>query len=163
QMSANAARGVLDQTIDMSGKIEARAVRQVGGKVVLDGGDGTVRVSGTIDAAGKGAGQTGGRVEIPAQRVGPVDGATVDAAGGAGLVNAGAPAGKGGNWLLDPNQLTITHSTSSAADANVTATGGPPHDTFPATGNNAVVTDFSINAALSNGQNVTVTNAGGSG
>jgi hypothetical protein len=43
QMTANVARGVLDKVIDMSGVVEARAARKVGGAVVLDGGDaGTV-------------------------------------------------------------------------------------------------------------------------
>ena len=85
QMSANVARGVLDRVIDMSGVVEARAARQVGGTIVLDGGAaGTVAVAGRLDASGRGAGQTGGRVEILGQHVGLFAGTNVDAAGAAG-------------------------------------------------------------------------------
>ncbi|MBI3516313.1 MAG: filamentous hemagglutinin N-terminal domain-containing protein, partial [Proteobacteria bacterium] len=248
QMSANVARGVVDRTIDMSGKIEARAVRQVGGRIVLDGGEtGIVQVAGTLDVSGRAAGQTGGRVEILGRRVGLFSGATVDAAGdagggtvlvggsalgqgpqrnaeatyvdkqasikadavtkgdggtvvvwsdsytrfdgtisarggaqggnggqvetsshdllavGSGRVDAAAPAGKPGLWLLDPSNATISHG-AAGADVSMTTSGGPPVDVFTANANNAVVTDGSINAALNAGENVSITNgAGGNG
>jgi len=85
QMSANVASGVLDRVIDMSGVVEARTAREVDGAIVLDGGaNGTVAVSGRLDATGRRSGQTGGTVTITGQHVGLFGGADVDASGAAG-------------------------------------------------------------------------------
>ncbi|MBI3515451.1 MAG: filamentous hemagglutinin N-terminal domain-containing protein [Proteobacteria bacterium] len=233
QMSANAARGVLDRTIDMSGVIEARAVRQVGGRIVLDGGDGTVQVSGRLDATGRGAGQTGGTIKIIGERVGLFAGTNVDASGDAGggtvlvggnrqgqgpernaqatyvdaqasikadavtqgdggnvvvwsdnytrfdgmisarggaaggnggavetssrnvldvatgRVDAAAPAGRAGTWLLDPYDITITNSTT-----NGSFSGGNPNVFTPT--NTATVDAATISASLSGGTSVTI-------
>jgi filamentous hemagglutinin family protein len=65
-----------------------------------------------------------------------------------GLVDAGSPHGKGGEWLLDPNDITI----NATADANV---AGSPD--FTTTNDSAVVTVNSIQTALNAGTNVSIT------
>jgi hypothetical protein len=126
QMSANVASGVLDHVIDMSGVVEARSVRKVNGTVVLDGGAaGTVAVSGRIDASGRGAGQTGGTVQILGQHVGLFSGADVNASGGAGggtVLVGGNQHGQG----PQPNaQATYVDANATiTADATVKGNGG---------------------------------------
>jgi filamentous hemagglutinin family protein len=65
-----------------------------------------------------------------------------------GLVDASSPQGKGGEWLLDPNNITI----NATADANV---AGSPD--FVTTNDSAVVTVASIQSALNAGTNVSIT------
>ncbi|WP_244434137.1 filamentous hemagglutinin N-terminal domain-containing protein, partial [Azospirillum sp. B506] len=59
QMTASAAKGLVDRVVNMSGTVQARRVEQQGGDIVLLGDGGEVEVSGTLDASGSGAGQTG--------------------------------------------------------------------------------------------------------
>lgn len=61
------------------------------------------RFGGTILARGAGAGD-GGTVETSGRRVDVAD----------GLVNAGTPLGKGGTWLIDPADTTITQSIANS-------------------------------------------------
>ena len=57
--------------------------REVNGKIVLSGaGGGTL--SGTLDASGKGAGETGGQVSVPGDTVTLAKGARIDVSGDAG-------------------------------------------------------------------------------
>lgn len=84
-LTANAARSVIDQSINNSGLIEARSVRATNGEVILDGGaEGTVQVTGTVDASGTGRGQTGGEIQVLGDVVHLADGAHLDARGFAG-------------------------------------------------------------------------------
>lgn len=84
-MSANAAKGVVDNAINTTGLISARAVEQQGGEIILKGEDaGIVQVSGTLDASGKEAGQKGGTVNVLGEKVGLLGNASVDVSGDAG-------------------------------------------------------------------------------
>ncbi|AVM72686.1 two-partner secretion domain-containing protein [Magnetospirillum gryphiswaldense] len=84
-LSANIAKGVVDNAINTTGLISARAVEQQGGEIVLKGEDaGIVQVSGTLDASGKEAGQKGGTVNVLGEKVGLVSSASVDVSGDAG-------------------------------------------------------------------------------
>lgn len=84
-MTANTAKGVVDNAINTTGLVSARAVEQQGGEIVLKGEDGgAIQVSGTLDASGKDAGQTGGRVVVTGQMVALVGNATLDASGFSG-------------------------------------------------------------------------------
>ncbi|MFV3131681.1 beta strand repeat-containing protein [Niveispirillum sp. KHB5.9] len=49
-LSASTAARVVDNVIDMTGIVQAHSVRQDGGDIILDGGQGGVSVSGTLDA-----------------------------------------------------------------------------------------------------------------
>ncbi|MCH8184060.1 MAG: filamentous hemagglutinin N-terminal domain-containing protein, partial [Proteobacteria bacterium] len=89
------ARNLVDSVINMEGIIEARTVEQSAGRIVLNGGDaGIVRVSGTLDASGRDAGEIGGQVTVLGEKVGLFDGAVVDVSGDAG----GGTALIGGNY-----------------------------------------------------------------
>ena len=65
----------------------------------------------------------------------------------AGSVNAGAPAGKGGTWLLDPNDITI----STGGTGNIGTQNLPFLTTYYSTDDNAVLTNSTLGAALTNG------------
>ncbi|MFQ5716154.1 MAG: filamentous hemagglutinin N-terminal domain-containing protein, partial [Nitrospinales bacterium] len=85
-LDVHAARGIVDNVINMSGFIEARAASvEANGEIVLRGGDeGIVRVAGTLDASGKGPGQKGGLVQVLGKKVGLFENARIDASGAAG-------------------------------------------------------------------------------
>ena len=64
-MTAQAAQGVLDNIINMSGVAQAQSVSQQNGTIILQGdNEGTVTVSGTLDASGTASGSTGGTIEF---------------------------------------------------------------------------------------------------
>jgi len=94
-LGANTAKRIVDQAINTTGVIQATAVHQQGGQIILDGGDGgAVRVAGTLDASGQGTGQTGGTVKVLGNRVALSSGATINVSGNAG----GGTALIGGNF-----------------------------------------------------------------
>jgi filamentous hemagglutinin family protein len=66
-LTAAAAKAVVDNTINMSGVIEANAVSQNGGEIDLQGGSGTTNVSGTLTATAPQG--TGGTINISGQTV----------------------------------------------------------------------------------------------
>ncbi len=69
-LTARAAKNVIDNVINSSGIIEAKTASMVNGEIVLDGGDtGAVTVTGSLDASGKGAGETGGTVKVLGDQV----------------------------------------------------------------------------------------------
>jgi autotransporter-associated beta strand protein len=111
-----------------------------GGKVILWADD-TTRFYGAISARGGPAGGNGGFVETSGKRF-------LDAQG---LADASAPRGVAGQWLLDPNNITIQ---TAGSDTNVTASPN-----FTSTNDNAIVTTGSIQTALNAGTSVTVTTA----
>ena len=84
QITATVAKGLVDNVISIGGLIEAHSVRQVNGEIILGGNGGGVQVTGTLDASGKGAGQTGGSVAVTGDSVRVKAGARIDASGSAG-------------------------------------------------------------------------------
>ena len=237
-MRARNAGDLAATVVNQSGVIEARAITDVGGKIVLDGGEaGIVAVSGTLDASGKGAGQRGGSVTVQGDKVGLFAGAKIDASGASGggtvkvgggrqgkdatvrnasatymdaavaidasalgngdggtvilwsndytgfygtiramggslggnggfvetsshnnlqafgKVDAAAAAGKPGTWLLDPENVTISSTTSNGSlSANV----------FTPSGDDATVASGDISAALNSGNTVQIVTGGSS-
>src|SRR5439155_4912959 len=89
-----------------------------------------------ILARGGDSGGNGGFVEVSAK----------ERLAFAGYVDASAPLGKGGMWLLDPNDITIQ---AAGVDTNVSAS-----PTFTSTDDTAIVTTASIQTALNAGTSV---------
>ena len=112
-MSAQTATGMLDRIINMDGIIQARSVANINGEIVLSGGEeGIVAVSGTLDASGTAAGETGGKVIVFGEKVGLFDDAAIDASGDAGggeILVGGHFQGKG------PASSETSSETSGAA------------------------------------------------
>ncbi|MEL0031006.1 MAG: filamentous hemagglutinin N-terminal domain-containing protein, partial [Betaproteobacteria bacterium] len=76
------ARSLVENSINMDGVIRAKAVTKKGGSIILSGGDsGSVVVTGTVDASGPDAGQTGGSVKILGDKVGLFGDAHITASG----------------------------------------------------------------------------------
>jgi filamentous hemagglutinin family protein len=125
-MTANVAAGVVDQVINTTGIVQARAVAQQGGQIILDGGDnGAVMVAGTVDASGRTAGQTGGTVNVLGNSVQLASNAVVDVSGDAG----GGTALIGGNFHGSGTQrhaatTTVAKGAKILADAVSSGNGG---------------------------------------
>ncbi len=84
-LSANAARDILSNVINMGGVAQARSVGTKNGEIVLDGGgNGTVAVSGTADATGTQADTKGGAITMAGDTITVIDGAKLLAGGVAG-------------------------------------------------------------------------------
>lgn len=82
---ASALSDTLPTVINQTGVIRANSIANENGTIVLDGGStGVVAVSGTLEAKGAKAGETGGTVQVLGDRVGLMAGAKVDASGDAG-------------------------------------------------------------------------------
>jgi filamentous hemagglutinin family protein len=124
-LTANVAKNVVDNVIDMSGVVQAQGVQMAGGDIVLTGGDGAVAVSGTLDASGQMAGQTGGTVKVLGSQVALNAGAKIDVSGDTG----GGTALVGGNFHgagPEQNAQTTYVDTSAGikADAITSGNGG---------------------------------------
>ncbi|MFI3120973.1 MAG: filamentous hemagglutinin N-terminal domain-containing protein, partial [Methylococcaceae bacterium] len=113
-----------------------------GGKVIV-WSDQSTRAYGTISAKGGSQSGNGGFIETSGHWL-DVEGAKVEAS---------ASKGKGGEWLLDPNNVVIQ---AAGSDTNVS---GNPNFT---TGNDsAIITTGTIQTALNAGTSVTVTTGTG--
>ncbi len=121
-LTASAAAGVIDTVINMDGVIQSRAAEQRGGTIVLSGGaEGAVTVAGTLDASGRGTGETGGRVEAQGDRVTLAAGARIDVSGDAG----GGEALIGGSGASrNAARTTVAPTATIAADALSIGNGG---------------------------------------
>jgi trimeric autotransporter adhesin len=84
-LTARAARGIVDNVINMSGTIEANTLKQRSGEIILDGGnDGIVHVAGRMLARGNAVGESGGSIRVLGGQVGLFDEALLDTSGNAG-------------------------------------------------------------------------------
>ncbi|TAN45065.1 MAG: filamentous hemagglutinin N-terminal domain-containing protein [Nitrospirae bacterium] len=120
-LSAKVAGDVLKTVINNTGIIEAKTVSKQNGVIRLLGGmeNNAIKVGGTLDASAPNGGD-GGFIETSAHEVimnNPV-------------VTAAAPFGKGGQWLVDPTDLTIADATAynasldSGTDVTIATAGG---------------------------------------
>ena len=133
----------ISTTVQSGAVLEASAtLRGNGGTVVarsdVGNPDSITSALGTFLAQGGPQGGDGGRVET--------SGYSLDASGA--VVQAGAPAGQAGQWLLDPYDLTI----NSSATSNFNTAANPWTPT--ASGGN--VSNAQIEAALDGGSNVVI-------
>src|SRR5690242_20656078 len=118
-LTARAAKGVIDNVINSTGIVEATSAKSVNGEIILDGGDtGSVTVTGSLDASGKGTGETGGTVKVLGDQVNLAAGANIDVSGDAG----GGTALVGGNFHgAGPEQNASTTTVSAGAQINASA------------------------------------------
>jgi filamentous hemagglutinin family protein len=124
-LTANAAKSVVDHAINMSGFVEARTVGTQGGVITLYGGEGSVAVSGSIDATGASAGQGGGAVSITGQAVSLSPTAQINASGygGGGSIFIGGDL-HGAGPLTDAATTEIDAGAVIKADARSSGAGG---------------------------------------
>ena len=121
-MSARAAKGVMDNVINLKGHVIANSVTVDGGTVSFGDG-GIVQISGRIDtsdAAGK-----GGTVAILGEKIGLMEGASIDASGAFG----GGSVLVGGDWQGKgpSHNATVAYIAPTAsinADATLAGDGG---------------------------------------
>ena len=125
-LTAEAAAGVVENVIDMSGVVEAKSFAMKGGEIVLDGRDnGIVAVAGKLDSSGLVAGERGGEVKVLGEKVGLFDGARVDVSGDAG----GGTALIGGNFQgkgpeNNAKRTYVAKNVKVSADAKTNGDGG---------------------------------------
>jgi filamentous hemagglutinin family protein len=117
-LTAKAASGVQDAVINNTGMVEATSVRQENGEIILEADDGAVSNSGTLDASGKSAGETGGAVKVLGKEVAVADGARIDVSGDAG----GGTALIGGNFHGQASEVHAQNTTVGKAVITVDAT-----------------------------------------
>ncbi|CAO3455988.1 hypothetical protein [Azospirillum argentinense] len=123
-LSARAVKGVIDNVINTNGVIKATSVGSANGKIVLSGGDnGKVTIGGTVDASGRGEGQTGGTVVATGAEIAVKKNARVDASGskGGGEVAIGSKTGRSGTWS---DKVTVEAGATLSADAIKSGKGG---------------------------------------
>ena len=138
-LTAKGAENAIHNVINQSGIIEATSVGQHKGEIILSGGQhGVVSNSGKLDASGKDAGETGGKVQITGQSIDLKAGSLVDASGDQG----------GGSVLIGGDYLG-----GNASAEQLAATGMVLENTSVPTAKNVFVNrDVQINAdAVSNG------------
>jgi hypothetical protein len=127
--------------------IQANATHSGNGGTVVLWSDEATRAYGSIQAKGGVNGGDGGNVETSSHGY-------LDVAGIQG-VDTSAPQGRAGQWLLDPNNISI-----QATGSNTNISAGP---NFTSSNDSSVVLVSSLKAALDAGTNVTVqTGSGGS-
>jgi len=127
--------------VDSNTVMNADALTNGNGGTVINWADNSTQFHGTITARGGALGGDGGFVETSGRELLSVTGS----------VDASAPLGNPGLWLLDPHNVTITTSTSGGSFS-----GGNPN-IFTPTANNATVLNTTINASLNAGTSVTIT------
>ncbi len=115
-MTARAASQVVGQVINTDGIVAATSARMVNGKIVLDGGTGSVSVAGNLNASGKGDGQTGGAIDVNAQKIQVKPTAKLDVSGDAG---GGKIAIGGGGPNTRTQSFTPAVSTTIASGASL--------------------------------------------
>ena len=118
-------QNVADNVINNSGIIEATSVHNENGVIVLDAGaNGEVDDSGSIDARGTGAGETGGSVTLTGGTVKVADGASIDASGTAGGGTISIGGGLHGAGATAHAQAVEIGKATLKADATAKGNGG---------------------------------------
>ncbi len=136
-MTARAAEGVADNVINNTGIVEATSVHSENGEIVFDAGpNGEVDIAGTVDATGKGVGQTGGSVTVAGKTVIVENGTRIDASGYAGggtvQIGSGAETTTVGKAIIKANaihagnggQVLVTSTGATSVAGHISARGG---------------------------------------
>lgn len=120
-------------------------------------GERTLRAYGRFTARGGPQGGDGGFVETSGGYAVPAgdDNGGIDVRGA--RVDASAPRGRAGTWLIDPFDVTIVDGSSSSILQTASIVDGAPLLSFDPVGPSSEVQASDINAALDAGTNVRVT------
>jgi len=132
--------------INVLSEIKADAFISGNGGKVIAWSDDTTQVYGTISAQGGATSGNGGFVETSGKVALSTTGATIDAS---------APNGQSGTWLLDPSDITIDNAGAASGTFVPPALFDPPSST------NVQATQ--IETALNAGTNVSISTASGVG
>ena len=125
-MTASTANTLAGTAVNNSGVIKAQSAARKNGIIILDGGtNGTVINSGTLDASGRNAGQTGGIIKVLGGKIELTGQAKLDASGeigGGTILVGGNYRGKG----TEQNATTtkVAAGASLNADAITSGNGG---------------------------------------
>ena len=124
-MKGRAASDLTATVVNNSGVIRANTMSAQNGRIILDGGNGGTVSTGTLDASGLAASQTGGTVKVLGDSVTLGSGSIVNVSGDAG----GGTALIGGNYQGKGPEQNATNTTVDAnaaikADAVTTGNGG---------------------------------------
>ncbi len=126
RLDVSTARHALDNVINLSGIVQARTAVKRNGRIVLEGGGtGRVNVSGTLDASGRGDGETGGTVYVFGEQVNLFGDALLDVSGdvGGGEVLVGGDYQGGGPYFTATDTF-VGDGVSVFADALTSGDGG---------------------------------------
>jgi parallel beta-helix repeat protein len=117
QMSALAAKGAVDNIINVEGVVTVASATQAGGKIVLSGGDaGVVNVAGKLDASGT----KGGDVKVTGKNILVAEAADIKADGGKGSDGTG----NGGDVYVYADNAAIFRGNISARGGEEGGNGG---------------------------------------
>jgi filamentous hemagglutinin family protein len=140
-------RNAQNATVAAGAVIDASAVGSGNGGQVTVWSDQETTFAGAIKARGGPGGGDGGWVETSGKSgLSVLPSAQVDAA---------APMGKAGDWLLDPANLTVGDSNSNITPADGPSASSPT--VMPTGGGNATVNAATVSSTLNGGTNVTLT------
>ncbi|NDY73861.1 SBBP repeat-containing protein [Desulfobacter hydrogenophilus] len=110
-LTTDVAKNVVDNAINMTGIIKAQSVKEQGGTIILNAGEGSATVSGVLDASGQEQTMGGEIRAIAEDQLNVTDGAIITAQGG-------SDGGDGGFLALAAgNQLTVNGRYSVLAGA----------------------------------------------
>lgn len=137
------ARNAFATYIDSFAVVKADALLEGNGGKIIVWAEESTRAHGILSAHGGELSGDGGLIETSGKNFLAVDGISVDAS---------APQGQSGTWLLDPRNVTISTNATSNGSFD---TASP--NVFTPTGNSAVVNVDDINSRLDAGTSVSIT------
>jgi len=147
------------QRTDISGTASAQGAGGGEIKVLSDMKTGTVSVSGTLDASSLPVGAALA-ANVPRLQAGSYDGGFIDTSAAhldiapTARIQANAPNGRAGQWLIDPWNVTIAQAPATEAGGTFTTGTWTPNVT------GSTILNTTIEAALNLGTAVTITTAG---
>ena len=126
-IAARTANRLVDESVSMSGVVEAKTASMRDGKIVLSGGDGLVNVAGRIDASGEGR-QRGGSIKVSGGRIDVKGTAAIDVSGGSAggtvEIGGGYQGASMGTGLRNAQDTLVQRGATISADAVKHGDGG---------------------------------------
>ena len=143
-MTANAAKGIVGNAINMAGVVEASAVVSDGNAIVLAAPTGTVSISGKLSTTGA----TGGAISVSGDTV-VMNGATISAAGA-----------QGGGTVAVAATTNLMADAATSIDASATTNGNGGTVSLASTGSATYAGSVATRGGASAGNGGTVVAAG---